>query len=132
MKKALKRLILANVVYLLCLLSSAFGQTDRWQQRVNYKMDIQVDAQNNTFNGKQKLEYWNNSPDTLRALYYHLYWNAFQPGSMMDMRSIELGKKMIRGRPDWDQRVKDRISKLKENEIGYHRIRNLRVNGVVQ
>jgi hypothetical protein len=132
MKKPLKRLILTNVVYLLCLLSSAFGQTDRWQQRVNYKMDVQVDDQNNTFKGKQKLEYWNNSPDTLRALYYHLYWNAFQPGSMMDMRSIELGKKIIRGRPDWDQRVKDRISNLKENEIGYQRVSNLRVNGIVQ
>ncbi|MFN5422430.1 MAG: M1 family metallopeptidase [bacterium] len=113
-------------------INQAHSQTDRWQQRVNYKMDVIVDAQNNRFNGKQRLEYWNNSPDTLKVLYYHLYWNAFQPGSMMDVRSIELGKKIIRGRQDWDQRVKDRISKLKENEIGYQRIHNVKVNGISQ
>ncbi len=112
--------IKANPILLLLLLATihSTAQVDRWQQRVNYKMDVQVDEKNNKFNGKQKLEYWNNSPDTLKVLYYHLYWNAFQPGSMMDARSIEIGKKLVRGRNDWDGRVKDRISNLKENEIG--------------
>ena len=54
-----------------------------------------------------------------------LYWNAFQPGSSMDVRSRELGKTRIndpRGDNDgldWDARVKDRISKLTPAEIGY-------------
>ncbi|MBM3441176.1 MAG: M1 family metallopeptidase [Bacteroidetes bacterium] len=108
------------------------AQADRWQQRVKYKMDIEVDAAANRFSGKQALEYWNNSPDTLRVLYYHLYWNAFQPGSMMDARSQELGKKLINGRPDWDARVRDRIARLQPDEIGYQRVRNLKVNGKLQ
>ncbi len=108
------------------------AQTDRWQQRVYYKMDVTVDAQKNRLNGKQRLEYWNNSPDTLGVLYFHLYWNAFQPESMMDVRSREIGKKLVRGRPDWDQRVQDRISKLKDDEIGYQVVSNLRVNGLPQ
>jgi hypothetical protein len=120
------------LVLLTLLTSFAFAQPDRWQQKVNYKMDIQVDAKSNKFSGKQQLEYWNNSPDTLKVLYYHLYWNAFQPGSMMDIRSQEIGKKLIRGRADWDQRVKDRISNLKPDEIGYQQVKNLKVNGVLQ
>lgn len=127
MNKLLFSLLLSTV-----FVASSNAQADRWQQRVNYKMDVEVDANNNRFIGKQKLEYWNNSPDTIKVIYYHLYWNAFQPGSMMDQRSQEIGKRLIRGRADWDQRVKDRISNLKPDEIGYQRIKNLSVNGVVQ
>lgn len=69
----------------------AIAQTGYWQQRVKYTMELDVNAKANQFTGKQKLEYWNNSPDTLTKVYYHLYWNAFQPGSMMDVRSQRQG-----------------------------------------
>lgn len=110
-------------------LSVTHAQPDRWQQKVRYRMDVDMDAKANRFTGKQSLEYWNNSPDTLKVLYYHLYWNAFQPGSMMDARSRELGGKLVRGRPDWDGRVRDRISRLGPDEIGYQRVKTLRMNG---
>ena len=114
-----------------------FAQPDRWQQRVKYVMDIRMDVSTNRFTGKQKLEYWNNSPDTLDKVFYHLYWNAFQPNSMMDSRSRELGKILFRGRDgkpvgDWDARVQDRIQHLKPDEIGYQKIISLRMNGVAQ
>ena len=95
-------------------------------------MNIDIDVNTNRFTGKQKLEYTNNSPDVLDKVFYHLYFNAFQPNSSMDVRSQELGKVLVNGRPDWDGRVKDRISKLKENEIGYQKIISLKMNGVVQ
>ncbi|MBC7828191.1 MAG: M1 family metallopeptidase [Chitinophagaceae bacterium] len=112
--------------------SAASAQADRWQQRVKYTMEINMDVKTNRFTGKQKLEYTNNSPDTLKRVFYHLYWNAFQPNSMMDARSRELGKLKINGDPDWDSRVMDRISKLKEDEIGYQKIGSLSMNGVAQ
>ena len=126
----MKRLLFIS--YLAIMQLDLHAQADRWQQKVNYLMDIQVDASANKFTGKQKLDYWNNSPDTLKVLYFHLYWNAFQPGSMMDLRSQEIGKRLIRGRADWDPRVKDRISSLKPDEIGYQKVKNLKVNGLVQ
>ncbi|MBI3883908.1 MAG: M1 family metallopeptidase [Sphingobacteriales bacterium] len=43
-----------------------------------------------------------------------------------------LGKKIINGRPDWDPRVKDRISKLRPDEIGYQKIISLKMNGIPQ
>lgn len=110
-----------------------FAQPDRWQQRVKYAMSIDMNVQTNRFTGKQKLEYSNNSPDTLTKVFYHLYFNAFQPGSMMDTRSRRQGIVNGQGgRPDWDQRVKDRILNLKPDEIGYQKIISLKMNGVPQ
>ncbi len=119
---------------LICMLPSVicFSQADRWQQRVKYSMNINMDVQSNRFTGNQILEYFNNSPDTLYKLFYHLYWNAFQPNSMMDMRSRELGKIKVNGRPDWDGRVRDRIFKLKPDEIGYQKVLSLKMDGVNQ
>src|SRR5687767_9415974 len=125
---------------LLCLLLvslslNAFAQPDRWQQRVKYTMNVDMDVQTNQYKGKQKLEYWNNSPDTLKKVFYHLYFNAFQPNSMMDARSLRQGTVSIRKDKngndlvDWDGRVKDRISKLKPEEIGYEKISSIKMNG---
>ncbi len=57
-----------------------------WQQRVGYTMAIDLDAEHHSFTGRQRLVYVNNSPDTLVDVYYHLFYNAFRPGSMMDVR----------------------------------------------
>jgi hypothetical protein len=97
------------------------AQTGRFQQAVDYKMDVQMDVRTNRYTGTQKLEYSNNSPDTLTRVFYHLYYNAFQPGSMMDVRSRTIS--------DPDGRVGDRISKLKPEEIGYLHAKSLSMNG---
>ena len=83
-------------------------------------MDIDVDANNYQYKGEQKLVYTNNSPDELNKVFYHLYFNAFQPGSQMDVRSLNI--------KDPDRRVRDRISKLKPNEIGYIKVSALKQN----
>ena len=121
----------------LLFFQNIFSQPNRWQQRVKYAMNVDMNVSTNRFSGKQRLEYTNNSPDTLWQVFYHLYWNAFQPNSMMDKRSRELGKILIGGRrgegqPDWDSRVKDRILNLKPDEIGYQKVLSLKMNGVPQ
>ncbi|WAC09607.1 M1 family metallopeptidase [Dyadobacter pollutisoli] len=97
------------------------AQSDRWQQRVKYQMNVEFDADKHQYKGTQKLVYTNNSPDTLHKVFYHLYLNAFQPGSQMDVRSRSIS--------DPDPRVKDRISKLSPTEIGYEKIISLKHNG---
>ena len=117
------------------LLIVCYAQPDRWQQKVKYIMNIDMNVQTNQFTGKQKLEYWNNSPDTLTRVFYHLYFNDFQPNSMMDTRSRRQGSIVIRtdrnGNPivDWDQRIRDRILNLKPDETGYQKIISLKMNG---
>lgn len=119
-------------------LSTVHAQPDRWQQRIRYNINVNMDVNTNRFSGTEKLEYTNNSPDTLNRVFFHLYWNAFQPGSSMDVRSIELGKTRLaeprRGSDglDWDPRVKDRISKLTPEEIGYQRVKSITIGGVEQ
>ncbi len=97
------------------------AQTNYWQQEVAYVMDIDVNAKNNQFSGKQTLRYTNNSGDTLKHVFYHLYLNAFQPNSMMDMKSRTI--------EDPDPRVRDRIFHLKEEEQGWHKIKKLTQDG---
>jgi hypothetical protein len=98
----------------------SFAQHGRWQQKVKYSMDIDFDVNKHQYTGKQTLVFTNNSPDTLNRVFYHLYFNAFQPGSMMDVRSRTI--------EDPDRRVGDRISRLKPNEIGYLRVKSLTMN----
>ncbi len=127
-----------GVIIFFLLFNSLFAQPDRWQQRIAYNISVDMNVQTNIFNGTEKIEYWNNSPDTLTRLFFHLYWNAFQPGSMMDVRSRELGKTVLftdkNGEPilDWDSRVRDRISKLKPDEMGYQRVKYIKMNGTPQ
>ena len=101
---------------------AAQSQNGYWQNHVDYTLSVQLNTENHNFSGWERLKYTNNSPDTLREVYYHLYFNAFQPESMMDVRSRSIA--------DPDKRVTDRISKLRPEEVGRQTVSNLKQNGV--
>ncbi|MFK8303082.1 M1 family metallopeptidase [Capnocytophaga stomatis] len=104
-----------------------------WQQQANYEMEIDMNVKNFQYKGKQKLTYTNNSPDTLNVVFYHLFLNAFQPGSEMDAR--------LQSIPDPDRRMatnvgtkekpiyESRIKNLKPDEIGYIKVKSLTQDG---
>ena len=56
-----------NFFALLCIVVAlnATAQPDRWQQAVDYKMDIQMDVSKHQFTRIQTLKNTNNSQDTL-------------------------------------------------------------------
>ena len=117
--------------------SGVSAQADRWQQHINYNIKASLDVNTNIIKGTEEIVYTNNSTDTLRKVYFHLYWNAFQPNSSMDVRSRELGKNTMTSRrgdviKDWDARVTDRIQKLTPAEIGYQRVSAITINGKAQ
>ena len=91
-----------------------FGQKAYWQQQISYDINVDFNHQNHRFDLTEKITYINNSPDNLTKVFFHLYYNAFQPGSMMDVRSRTIA--------DPDSRVLDRIQKLNKDEIGYQKI----------
>lgn len=101
-------------------------QNAYYQQFAKYKMDIDVDTENFTYSGKQTLNYTNNSPDELKVVYFHLYWNAFKPNSMMDQRVQNQGK-------NGDSRLqKDGISRLAsipKDQEGSQNIHWIKQNG---
>tara|TARA_R110002051_G_scaffold159564_2_gene231042 strand:- start:635 stop:2482 length:1848 start_codon:yes stop_codon:yes gene_type:complete len=118
-----------RVLSLLVLLTgiAAMGQsTSYWQQHVDYTMDVTMDVKTNQYTGTQKLVYTNNSPDELTRVYYHLFFNAFQPGSEMDIRLQNIedpDRRMI------DDNKKSRIASLTPEEIGYLRVASLTQDG---
>jgi len=108
-------------IALLFFWTEAISQHTYWQQKADYEMEIEFDDSNHRYDGLQELTYYNHSPDTLFKAYFHLYFNAFQPGSMMDVRSRTI--------EDPDPRVADRIVQLTEEEMGYLRVFSLEQNG---
>lgn len=58
--------------------------SDYWQQDVYYKIYATINEETDIIIGNEQLVYWNNSPDTLYEVYFHLYQNAFLPGSYYD------------------------------------------------
>ena len=107
--------------YLFFSLPFVLLSQSNWQQNADYEMNVDIDVESYRFNGSQEILYTNNSPDTISKVYYHLYFNAFKPGSQMDVRSLNIS--------DPDSRVKDRISKLGENEEGDLSVFELKQDG---
>ncbi|MCH7399132.1 M1 family metallopeptidase [Belliella sp. DSM 107340] len=120
----IKRLRFAvGVLSLMGIATLTHAQKDRFQQKVKYDMDVKMDVVKNQYTGTQKLHYTNNSPDTLDRAFYHLYYNAFQPNSMMDVRSRTIA--------DPDRRVRDRIQNLTPEEYGILEVKSLKMNGKI-
>lgn len=99
-----------------------------WQQHVDYTMDVHMDVETFKYSGTQKLVYTNNSPDELKRVYYHLFFNAFQPGSEMDIRLQSIADPDSRMMTDQHT---SRIASLKENEMGYLHTTTLKQDGEV-
>ena len=133
-KLMMRKLLLLSFITL--NLGAAFAQSaPYWQQQVDYKMDVKMDVKNYQYKGKQELVYTNNSPDTLRKVYYHLFNNAFQPGSEMDARIQSIkdpdARMVNKIKVDGKEVKESRIKTLKPNEIGYLKISNFKQDGLV-
>ena len=109
------------LLILLAFCSLTYSQ-NYWQQSVNYKMEVDIDVKTFKYSGRQDLLYTNNSPDSLKKVFYHLYFNAFQPGSEMSVR-VKTGK-------DKNTRFDIDIDSLRPDEIGYLKVLNLKQDGV--
>ncbi|TDT46290.1 peptidase M1-like protein [Maribacter spongiicola] len=113
-----------TVVFTVALFAQ--NKTDYWQQHVDYTMAVDMNVDNFQYNGTQTLVYTNNSPDELKRVYFHMYFNAFQPGSEMDIRLQNIA--------DPDDRMttpdkKSRIASLTDSEIGYLHATSLTQDG---
>lgn len=71
-----------------------------WQQDVHYSLKITLDEKNDRIDGKEELVYWNNSPDELEYVYFHLYQNAYKPGTYYDSKTRAGGDKYTYGDSD--------------------------------
>ena len=94
----------------------AAGPAPYWQQRVVYQINARLDEPSQTLAGDERVTYINHSPDTLRTISFHLYLNAFRPGSRWsDADSAERRR---------------RFNDLKDPDYGFNHVRNVKVDGV--
>ena len=112
----------AFTLFIVVLSSSVFAQYPGWQQSADYTMSIDVDVDKHQYSGDMTIMYTNNSPDDLNKIFMHAFFNAFQPGSMMDIRSRNI--------EDPDRRVGSRISELPQDEWGWIKPGTMTMNGM--
>ena len=128
----MKKLLLFSFITL-SFGSLSAQNTGYWQQHVDYKMDVTMDVSTYRYKGTQELVYTNNSPDTLKKVYYHLYNNAFQPGSEMDARIQSIrdpdARMVNKIKVGSNEMKQSRIKMLKPNEAGYLNITDLKQDG---
>ncbi len=128
----MKKIIILSIFVFFCTKTIAQNNS-YWQQKVDYKMDVNIDVITNIYKGSQELVYTNNSSDTLKRVFYHLYPNAFQPGSEMDarLRSIKDPDSRMTSKIKLEDRevIESRIRSLSPSEIGYLKISNFAQDG---
>ena len=111
------------ILILLSFLFSTSISAQYWQQAADYTIEVEMDHETAQYNGTQTVVYTNNSPETLKKVFFHLYYNAFQPGSEMAVR--------LKSAADKNRRFKVDLDSLKPEQQGYLRVKNLTQDGVV-
>lgn len=71
-----------------------------WQQDVQYKIYAVMHEEDNMVDGAEELTYWNNSPDTLQYVYFHLFQNAFVKGSYLHKLEQANNTKTVMGKKE--------------------------------
>lgn len=120
-------------IWLLFYLVALNANAQYWQQKTDYVMDIDMNVKTFQYTGQQKITYKNNSPEDLTKIYFHLYNNAFQPGSAMDAKVQNLqdpDKRMVINKGTKDEpNIQSRIALLKPRREGYLKILKLNQKG---
>ncbi|MCU0644571.1 MAG: M1 family metallopeptidase, partial [bacterium] len=119
MKKSVHN-ILTCLVIIITITSVPCLSDNYWQQFVHYKIHAKLDTLTNSIDGIENLIYTNNSPDTLSELYFHLYPNAFQPGSIMAKEVEAASFKLIRTEEDLGWMSIDSLFIIKRAIISQH------------
>ena len=66
------------LVFSCCLLPLAYSQTNYWQQKIDVSIYVVLNDNDHSISGDIKMHYQNNSPDTLRYIWIHLWPNAYK------------------------------------------------------
>lgn len=113
---------LSIAIFLSILFINSIESQNYWQQEVDYKINVDVNAKKNSYKGDQEILYTNNSLDTLNKVFFHLYFNAFRKGSDMAVR--------LNNGDDINTRFDIDISKLKSDEEGFLNVSNLKQDNI--
>ena len=124
LKHIFELMLIKNILFLISFfVMTPILFSQYWQQKADYEMEIELDVSSAQFNGKQRILYTNNSPETLNKVFYHLYFNAFRPGSEMAERQ--------KSSLDVNRRFKVIIDSIGPKSYGKIQVKNLKQNGIL-
>jgi hypothetical protein len=86
-----------------------------WQQEVAYDITARLDEPSGVLSGGERVTYRNASPDTLTTFAFHLYLNAFRPGSRWADADSAEGRR--------------RFNDLREPDFAFNHVRDVRIMG---
>ena len=113
-------IIMASALWL-----SAQAEEPYFQQGIRYDIKADIDPESAIIAGIENISYFNNSPDTLNEIYFHLYFNAFQPGSYLDRQERRAGDYSIANTSKKKQGyVNIDVIKIDDQQIENHLIDN--------
>ncbi|KAA3617540.1 MAG: hypothetical protein D8M58_01740 [Calditrichaeota bacterium] len=72
------------IVIILFFIQALPASENYFQQYVNYVIDANLNDVENQIDAQQQLLYINHSPDTLKSIYFHLYFNKYKQGAFTD------------------------------------------------
>ena len=79
-----------KTTFILLLVQFLYGNGNPYfQQMVKYEIDVTLNDSAHTLSAYERLEYTNNSPDTLEYIWFHLWPNAYKNDSTAFTVSIE-------------------------------------------
>ena len=106
-----------SILFLTCIcIYNANAALDYFQQEVDYSIKVDLDPGTAKLAGMETIVYKNNSPDTLTEIFFHLFYNAFQPGSYLDLERRRAG--------DYS------IANLAKGRMGFVKIDMLKIDGL--
>lgn len=112
-----------KLLFTLALFTTSLLSAQYWQQAVDYTIEVELNPETAQYEGKEKVVYTNNSPETLHKVFFHQYFNAFQPGSEMAVR--------LQSTADKNYRFKVNIDSLSAAQQGYLKVKGLKQDGVL-
>ncbi|MEO8030533.1 MAG: M1 family metallopeptidase [Gemmatimonadota bacterium] len=110
-------MLIPMLASLLLLQVQATSPSPYWQQEVAYDIKARLDEPSGVLGGSETLHYINHSPDTLYTISFHLYLNAFRPGSRWSATDSVEGRR--------------RFNDLKDPDFGFNHVREVRIGGQV-
>lgn len=89
---------------------TAQNRNTYWQQQVNYNIAVSLNDNDHTIDAVEKITYTNNSPDTLKFIWFHIWQNAYKNDKTAFSEQL-----LINGRTDFyfsDEKDKGYTNKL--------------------
>ena len=117
-------------VLLVCLLlvwgTEKLVSQQYFQQQVNFQIEVRLNDNCHELSAFERVDYCNNSTDTLQFLYFHLWPNAYSTNKTDLAKQLftKFGKVKLFNQPELNGRIDSLDFKVNKKEVSWHLLPN--------